>query len=362
MNNTVNPYFSVIIPIYNAEKYLEQCLESIRKQTFTDIEVILVDDGSTDRSAIVCKHFCNMDHRFRYHKVSNGGPYKARAIGMELSGGRYFTFCDADDYYASRNVFSKFYDIISESETDISVLQFGFTKKFNHLRKTVRAVSIDTEVSDKRFYTEEYPLLLCSFWETSHLTGYVWNKLYSCRLKENMHSVNYRTKMAEDEILNLFLLSSLKDGTAFFSPYVGYVYRQGSGGTSKFQPDMMRYLDTLKNCQLSLLEKRTIDDKEKIRRILFGEMAGWFSLYVREAAHNLDKEQLIEMIRQTLAYPSFRKASEYYKLHPEYQSREVSMLRKADWRQYYDFSQKNDDKPTLLDKVKKTLIQVYKTI
>ncbi|KEQ36910.1 exopolysaccharide biosynthesis protein, sugar transferase [Streptococcus mitis] len=88
---------SIIVPVYNVEEYLEECLESIRKQTYQDIEVILVNDGSTDGSQAICEHFCQTDKRFRLINQKNQGQSVARNRGLKESLGEYIMFVDSDD-------------------------------------------------------------------------------------------------------------------------------------------------------------------------------------------------------------------------------------------------------------------------
>ena len=88
---------SIIVPVYNVEEYLEECLESIRKQTYQDIEVILVNDGSTDDSQAICEHICQTDKRFRLINQKNQGQSVARNHGVKESIGEYIMFVDSDD-------------------------------------------------------------------------------------------------------------------------------------------------------------------------------------------------------------------------------------------------------------------------
>ena len=88
---------SVIIPVYNAEKWLTEALESLKVQTYGDFEAILVDDGSTDRSAAICQSFCNEDTRFRLISQSNSGVSSARNIGIDSAKGEWIAFMDSDD-------------------------------------------------------------------------------------------------------------------------------------------------------------------------------------------------------------------------------------------------------------------------
>ena len=89
---------SIIIPVYNVEKFLRDCLESVTAQTYGKYEVILVDDGSTDSSAEICKEYCSMDSRFKLIRKENGGASSARNAGLEQAVGEYIYFLDSDDW------------------------------------------------------------------------------------------------------------------------------------------------------------------------------------------------------------------------------------------------------------------------
>ncbi len=82
-----NELISIIVPIYNTEKYLRQCLDSILNQTYTNFEVLLVNDGSTDSTGMICQEYVENDSRFRYFEKDNGGTASARNLGLERSGG-----------------------------------------------------------------------------------------------------------------------------------------------------------------------------------------------------------------------------------------------------------------------------------
>lgn len=89
---------SIIVPIYNCEKYLEQCIGSLVKQTYSDIEIILVNDGSTDSSLSICKKYSETDDRIQVINKKNGGVSSARNVGIKVSTGEYVIFVDADDW------------------------------------------------------------------------------------------------------------------------------------------------------------------------------------------------------------------------------------------------------------------------
>lgn len=90
---------SIIVPVYNVESYLRQCLDSIADQSYRDLEVILVDDGSPDNCGRICDEYAEKDSRFHVIHQKNSGVSKARNAALELVSGKYLTFCDSDDRY-----------------------------------------------------------------------------------------------------------------------------------------------------------------------------------------------------------------------------------------------------------------------
>ena len=111
------PKLSVIVPVYNTEKYLRECIDSILAQTFTDFELILVDDGSTDKSGAICDEYCRLDDRIRVIHQNNGGVTVARKRGVELSSGEYVTFVDSDDWI-DKSVFA---EVLAFQNADILI-------------------------------------------------------------------------------------------------------------------------------------------------------------------------------------------------------------------------------------------------
>ena len=102
------PLISCIIPVFNAEKYLHRCIDSILAQDYPAIEIILIDDGSTDKSSIICDEYVSQHSNFIVKHIPNGGASLARKIGLELAKGEYLTFVDADDYVAPNYVSTMF--------------------------------------------------------------------------------------------------------------------------------------------------------------------------------------------------------------------------------------------------------------
>jgi len=103
----MNPYISIIIPVYNAELYIEQCLNSIYNQTYTNYEIILVDDGSTDQSPKICDSLSQKNNQTRVIHKKNGGAADSRNVGLSEAKGEYVIFVDSDDFWSERHCLEK---------------------------------------------------------------------------------------------------------------------------------------------------------------------------------------------------------------------------------------------------------------
>lgn len=109
---------SVIVPIYNVEKYLNKCIDSIVNQTYKNLEIILIDDGSTDGSGDICDEYAGRDMRIKVFHQENKGVVAARKVGIKNATGEYIGFVDGDDYIDS-NMFAELYHLINKKEADI---------------------------------------------------------------------------------------------------------------------------------------------------------------------------------------------------------------------------------------------------
>ena len=122
---------SIIVPVYNVESYLKECLESIRQQTFTDFEVILVNDGSTDSSKEICERFCQQDSRFKLVTQANQGVSIARNRGVRESIGEYIMFVDSDDIIKA-NILDV---LLSYMKADVDLVECNLVRNQEELHK-----------------------------------------------------------------------------------------------------------------------------------------------------------------------------------------------------------------------------------
>ncbi|WP_245167488.1 SP_1767 family glycosyltransferase [Streptococcus cuniculi] len=141
---------SVIVPVYNVESYLRRCLDSLLKQTYTDFELVLVNDGSTDRSAEICEEYARKDVRIRVFHQENAGPSAARNHGVEQTRGRYITFVDSDDFVEDYYLY-ELHRALVENKADISICNFN---SFNEERQSF-LFSITSEMYFEKTYTVE---------------------------------------------------------------------------------------------------------------------------------------------------------------------------------------------------------------
>ena len=116
----MNPIISIIIPVYNAEKTLNRCVDSVLNQTFHDWELLLIDDGSKDRSMYLCDEYALKDKRIKVFHKKNGGVSSARNMGLDYARGEWITFVDSDDYICE-NIF----DLVSSHNEDLLIFNYG---------------------------------------------------------------------------------------------------------------------------------------------------------------------------------------------------------------------------------------------
>lgn len=117
------PLITIIVPVFNAEQYLNKCLTSLQDQTYSNIEVLMINDGSEDCSEKICQSFSEKDKRFKYFYQENAGVSSARNLGLKLASGEYIGFCDSDDW-VDRDMYELLLVLIEEAKADVSICSF----------------------------------------------------------------------------------------------------------------------------------------------------------------------------------------------------------------------------------------------
>lgn len=232
---------SIIIPVYNVERFLKNCVRSVISQDYQDVEVILVNDASTDNSLQVCRELSESDPRIRViDKPVNEGLDMARYSGLAAmsSESGYVLFIDSDDWLES-GILSRCYRVAKESGADY--VQMGMQRVFDRWKILKRPLSPGVDYDkDKDCLTIEAPELFdryyASFFGLNLLSVNAWGKLYKKTVFDNADLKPSGLRWGEDLIMNMWLFPHLKK-VAIIND-VGYNYRVG-GMTSRYLPALM---------------------------------------------------------------------------------------------------------------------------
>lgn len=217
---------SIIVPIYNAEKYIYACLESIRNQTFTNFEVLMVDDGSDDKSGSIAMEFAKNDNRFSYSRIERGGVANARNHGLKLSRGKYIGFVDSDDTVAPTYLY-ELYTAAESNGCDIASCSYNVIKTRPGKSDSVTPVRIrklKSGIYTGEFYTEQ----VIRDWS---VRSYLWNKLFRRELFFD-NNITFPSMYFED-IATVARLSFHTNSVAITDkPLYNYFIRENSIMTS----------------------------------------------------------------------------------------------------------------------------------
>ena len=211
---------SIIVPVYNVERYIERCINSILHQSLQRIEVILVDDGSTDHCPEICDRYASLDARVRVVHQQNAGVSNARNKGLSLACGEYIGFVDADDY-VDRNMFLKLYNTAKEKNVPVACCNLNFIDEKNNViySKSESVVTITGEDLFRRMFDT-----------SAFLRMGVWNKIYrsdtiaNCSFENDKH-------MAEDMLFLLKVIPQLKE-VVYIREGLYYYFRQREGAAT----------------------------------------------------------------------------------------------------------------------------------
>ena len=268
------PLISVIIPVYGVEKYISQCLESVINQTYKNLEIIVVNDGTKDRSAEIAKEYAAKDSRMKVYDFENGGVSLARNRGVELANGEYIAYLDSDDW-----VDKKFYAVLLKAAmvNDADMVKCGFIETDCRSKDIVSVDSDAVELNENNKCFEHY------------FDGVLWtvppNALYSIKLaKKVLFPLNLRY---EDNYSSGAFLYYAKKVVSL--KYAGYYYRINMDGFSKGV--MKRPLDKI--LAISKLKKELMksgfDDNKldwKLCVEFYHFVRGWNDLYRVVAMQN----------------------------------------------------------------------------
>ena len=217
------PLVSVIVPIYNISSYVDRCVESILAQTYRELEVLLIDDGSTDESGTICDAWSQRDRRIRVIHKSNGGLSSARNAGIDAALGEYILFVDGDDYIDPPMI-SSLLCRAQETNSDMVITGFSWVDELGVIIKSEQYPS--SIMTPREFWRAMYPY--SSFPKGVQIGFFVvaWNKLY----KRSVFSVERydEGKLHEDEFILHRVVSNCSRIAVLEGHFYNYVQRSGS--------------------------------------------------------------------------------------------------------------------------------------
>lgn len=189
-----SPMFSAVIPVYNIESYLRECIESIVDQTYKNIEIILVDDGSTDNCSVICDDYKNLYENIKVIHKDNGGLVNARKSGVEIASGEYVACIDGDDWI-SPHYFEHFSEIVKEFNPD--VICCGYLEAFEDKNIPFELQYRAGYYSRKQMEEEIFPILLCGK-NGQSFSPSLWAKVFRREIYQQQQLVSGKVIMGED--------------------------------------------------------------------------------------------------------------------------------------------------------------------
>jgi glycosyltransferase involved in cell wall biosynthesis len=241
---------SIIVPLYNAENYLAVCLDSILTQSYPNIEVILVDDGSTDNSKALCEDYAKKDSRIRVIHQKNSGPSTARNKGMKVATGDYIQFADSDDFLDHEMVER----LVGAMGNDNQLAMCGFQKitlKGNQIHTSkLYEIGLVGEFEKKEFinsFSELYQ---------HYFIHYNWNKLYvSSLIKKSGLAFDTEVSWGEDLLFNLKYLENCKRICTLKDILYYYVDSNDTSITSQFRADLFENMQMMQGMTREFLRR-----------------------------------------------------------------------------------------------------------
>lgn len=282
---------SVIVPIYNAEKFLPKCLDSIKNQTYKDLEIILVNDGSSDGSGLICEKYSNGDKRFIVIHKSNGGVSSARNTALKIAKGKYIGFVDPDDWIEP-NMFEKLYNLMNDNQVDMSIC--GYSKETN--AGIILSNSIDKEI--KKFNQKQ---AINEIIDNSSIKGYLWNKLFKADKILNEHKLYFDEKIHFCEDLLFCCQYLLKSESAVFdnTKYYHYIIHEKSVSQSNFNNRKLTALQAISKIVDLLHENKKFLDSKKYINL-------YMHMNISLLMHGLEEGKIEKNVQKKLKANLFR--------------------------------------------------------
>ena len=302
--------FSVIVPVYGVEKYLDECVASLLNQTYTDFEIILVDDKSPDNCPEMCDGYAKSDSRVRViHKPQNEGLGFARNTGLEAAKGDYVLFADSDDKVDL--------DILKECNEQLTdepdILVFGM--KMCHENKKGKTVRVEELVPESFFAntTEEMAEMFLKL-SRSRVFQYAWNKVYRRGFLCSIDTRFEQTKLIEDFLFNIDVFGRTTKVRSINKAF--YFYRKPTHVTlaSSYNPQFFELAKRKFFLEENFLHEHNAYCGEYLQQILTGHIKHFVSAVIRNKSKsaNLSKKEQKQLALSMIEDPVTQKVLEIY--------------------------------------------------
>lgn len=288
---------SVIVPIYNREKYLHRCLDSILAQTYRNIEVICVDDGSTDNSPQICDEYAQKDNRVKVFHIPNGGVSNARNTGLDNAQGEYIFFVDSDDYIKETHV----QDLLPKEDEDFVYGGFVIVKNEQVIEETK---------NPKQFYCLEQEADINNFISFMH---HIWSTCVGVYKKSIIKTYNIQfvaASIAEDELFNFTYLQFCKN--IRFIDKCSYYYERGDhiSLVGTYHPERLYVVEKICKAK-ELLVKKAISS---VRWYHWQSAFGHYNKWIKNGSKSVKKDAK-KQLKETYNNAYFRECIPYIRKH-----------------------------------------------
>ncbi len=253
----MNPMVSVIVPVYNAEKYIEKCISSIRNQTLKNIEVILINDGSKDRSKEIIEDYAKQDSRIVIINKENGGPAAARNMGIKQAKGKYVGFVDSDDYIEP-DMYEKLFEVADKEEVQVAMCGYKDVNVNNNSSELIVSNADFNKIHHKEYIEDK---IIRTFTQNINY-GYfsMCNKLYLRNFIEEMGiSIDEAREHGEDWWFNINIFMNLSSFIAIEEPLYNYIHINSNSLMAKYREEQFDLFLDGRRKVLNTIPKELID-------------------------------------------------------------------------------------------------------
>ena len=288
---------SIIIPVYNVEKYLERCLDSVLNQSYKNLEIILINDGSTDNSLDICLKYAKKDNRIKLINQNNSGISEVRNKGLEAAKGEYIAFVDSDDVI-DKDMFKTLYNNLLKYDSDISSCNY----KIFHNK-----INFDKEEYYNKIFSKEESLK--DIISNGVLTNFLWNKLFK---KELFNNIKFPKNMIYEDMYVMPKIIEKTTKIVYTNQILyGYFQRENSYVNSFDEDKNKNYFLVINNVYNDLKKYNFLDKELKNYKV--------FSIY----------SAFLQAAKSNALYSDFMKEKhKEYKKEFKYLNKKVKLKRK----------------------------------